>query len=60
MVSSNSSAIVLKLTNRTFSADGSVFKKIERFSTQGVEKDFFKDGHKIDKIIQRLNRSNDA
>ncbi len=60
MVSANISATVLKLTNIKFQGAGNVFKKIERFSPQGVEKDFFKDGHKKDKIIPRLNRSNDA
>ena len=60
MVSANISATVLKLTNIKFQAAGNVFKKVERFSLQGVERDFYKDGHKIDKIITRLNRSNEA
>ncbi len=28
---------------------------MERFSVQGVERDFFKDGQKIAKVIPRLN-----
>ncbi len=41
MVSVNRSDTILKLTNRKFLADGSVLKKIERFSEQEVEKNFF-------------------
>ncbi len=34
----------LKLTNKKCLVDGSVLKKIERFSKQGVGRDFFVDG----------------
>ena len=57
-MSVNSVAKILKLTNKIVLADGSVFKKIERFSPQGVERDFFKGNQKVEKIITRLNRWN--
>ncbi len=38
---------VLKLTNIRCLSDESVLKKVERFSKQGVERDFFIDGKKI-------------
>jgi hypothetical protein len=49
----------LELTNYKLLDDGSVLKKIERFSEQGVEKYFFKDGQRIAKIIARLNQLKD-
>ena len=58
-VSVNREARLLKLTNQKCLADGSVLQKLERFSNQGVERDFLKDGQKIAKIIPRLNRLND-
>ncbi len=45
---------LLKLTSKKCLSDESVLKKIERFSKQGVERDFFVDGKKIAKIIPRL------
>ena len=48
------------LINQKSLADGSVLKKIERFSKQGVERYFFRDGEKIAKVNSRLNRDNDA
>ena len=59
-VSVNRVAKLLKLTNQKSLSDVSVLKKIERFSKQGAERDFFKDGLKIAKIIPRLNQWNDA
>jgi hypothetical protein len=59
-VSVNGEAKLLKLTNQKCLSDGSVLKKIERFSKQGVERDFLKDGHRIARIIPRLNPWNDA
>ncbi len=59
-VSVNRVAKLLKLTNQKSLSDGSVSKKVERFSKQGVERDFLKDGQKIAKIIPRLNRWNDT
>ena len=46
---------LLKLTNQKCLADGSVLKKIERFSEQGVERKISKDGQMIARIIPRLN-----
>jgi hypothetical protein len=43
MVSFNKKEEVLKLTNKKCLSDESVLKKIERFSKQGVEGDFFVD-----------------
>ncbi len=60
MVSVKKVEKVLKLTNTKFLGDGSVLKKIEEFSKQGVEKGFFKDGQKLGGVIPRLNRENDA
>ncbi len=51
---------VLKLTNIRCLSDESVLKKVERFSKQGVERDFFIDGKKIAKIIPRLIGVKDA
>ncbi len=58
-VSLNIKATVLVLINQKFLADESVLQKIERFSKQGVLREFFKDGQKIAKIIPRLNRGKD-
>ncbi len=44
MVSVNKSEKVLQLTNKKCLSDQSVLKKIERFSKQGVARDFFVDG----------------
>ncbi len=60
MVSFNWFQKVLKLTNKKVLSDESVLKKIERFSNQGVERDFFVDGKKIAKIIPRLTGIKDA
>ncbi len=46
---------LLKLTNQKCLADGSVLKKIEKFSEQGVERNISKDGQMIARIIPRLN-----
>ncbi len=58
MVSVNTSMKVLQLTNTKCLADESVLEKIERFSVQGVERNFFFDGQKLAKLIPRLNRRN--
>jgi hypothetical protein len=44
MVSVSTSETVLQLTNQKCLSDKSVLKKIERFSKQGVARDFFVDG----------------
>ncbi len=59
MVSFNSAERVLKLTNKKCLSDECVLKKIERFSKQGVERDFSINGKKIAKISPRLNQSKD-
>ncbi len=59
-VSVNRVAKILKLTNQKCQADGSVLKKIERFSKQGVERYFCKDDEKIAKVISRLNQDDNA
>ena len=59
-VSANRVAKILKLTNQKCQADGSVLKKIERFSKQGVERYFCKDDEKIAKVISRLNQDNNS
>ncbi len=43
-MSVNKSEKVLQLTNKKCLSDQSVLKKIERFSKQGVARDFFVDG----------------
>ena len=48
------------LINQKCLSDESVLKKIERFSEQGVERDFFVDGEKIAKITLRLTGVKDA
>ncbi len=48
------------LINQKRLADGSVLKKIERFSKQGVERYFCKDDEKIVEVNSRLNRDNNA
>ncbi len=60
MVSVNKKEKVLKLTNKKCLSDESVLKKIEQFSEQGVERDFFVDGEKIAKTILRLTGVKDA
>ncbi len=60
MVSVNTAEKVLILTNQKCLSDESVLKKIERFSEQGVERDFFVDGKKIAKITPRLTIVYDA
>ncbi len=60
MMSVNRNEKVLKLTNKKCPSDESVLKKIERFSKQGVERDFFVDGKKIAKITPRLTGVKDA
>jgi hypothetical protein len=59
-VSLNSVVKLLKLTNQKCLADGSVLKKLEQFSEQGVERHFLKDGQVKVKIIPRLTRVKDA
>ncbi len=59
-MSVNREVELLELTNQKFLADGSVLKKIERFSDQGVEIHFLKDGQEKAKIIPRLNAWHDA
>ncbi len=56
MVGLNKKTRVLYLSNDKLMADGSVLQKVERFSRQGVERDFFRNGQKKGKIISRLNR----
>ena len=59
-VSVNRTVKVLKLTNQKCLVDGSVLKKIEQFSEQGVERHFLIDGQVKAKIIPRLNSAKDA
>ncbi len=59
-MSVNSVAKILTLTNQKCLADGSVLKKVERFSKQGAERNFFKDDKKKAKVISRLNRDYNA
>jgi hypothetical protein len=59
-VSVNRNERLLMLINQKWIADGSVLKKIERFSKQGVERYFCKNDEKIAKVNSRLNRDNDA
>ncbi len=59
-MSVNKAGHVLKLSTRKCLPDGSVLEKIKRFSRQGVERDFLKDGQKIAKVIPRLNLKNDT
>jgi hypothetical protein len=59
-VSVNETEKLLTLTNRKCLADGTVLEKIEQFSDEGVTRDFYKDGQKIESIIPRLNRVNAA
>jgi hypothetical protein len=54
-VSVDKVAKLLKLTNQKLLADGSVLEKIERYSLEGVETDFFKDGERMTQMIPRLN-----
>ena len=60
MVSVSTSETVLQLTNQKCLSDKSVLKKIERFSKQGVARDFFADGKKIAEITPRLTEVKDA
>ncbi len=59
-VSANRVAKILTLTNQKRLADGSILKKIERFSKQGVEKYFCKNDEKVAKVNTRLNRDKNA
>ncbi len=49
---------VLYLTNQKLLADGSVLKKIKKFSSQGVERDIYR-WLEIAKVIPRLNICHD-
>ncbi len=60
IVSVNKAEKVLKLTNKRCLSDESVLKKIETFSEQGVERDFFADSKTIAEIIPRLTRVKNA
>jgi hypothetical protein len=51
---------LLTLTDKKCLGDGTVMKKIEKFSKYGMERCFTKDGQEIAPIIPRLNRGNDA
>ncbi len=57
-LSANRLAKILTLTNKKYLADGSVLKKIERFSKQGVERYFCKNDEEIAKVNTRLNQVN--
>ncbi len=46
-MSVNSVIKLLELTNQKCLADGSVLKKIERFSKHGVERAMYKDDEKL-------------
>ena len=59
-VSANRVAKILTLTNQKRLADGSILKKIERFSKQGVERYFCMNDEEIAKVNSRLNGDNDA
>ncbi len=59
-VSVNRVTQILTLTNQKCLADGSVLKKIERFSKQGVERYFCMNDEEIAKVNSRLNGDNDA
>ena len=59
MVSLNKKEKVLKLTNKKCLSDKSVLKKVEQFSKQGFETDFFVDGQMV-KINHRLTGVKDA
>ncbi len=59
-VSVNKGELALKLTNKKCFSDKSVVEKIELFSKQGLERYILKGGQKIENIIPRLNRVNDA
>jgi hypothetical protein len=59
-LSVNGHAKTLKLINQRYLGDGSVLKKFERFSKQGVERYLTKDGQEIKARIHRFNRVNDA
>ncbi len=59
-VSANREAKILTLTNQKWLGDGSVLKKTELFSKQGVERYFCKNDEKVAKVNTRLNPDNDA
>ena len=59
-VSVSKELVTIKLSNIKCLADGSIIKKCERYSGEGIEKNFFKDGENISKIISRLNIRNDS
>ena len=48
------------LTNQKCLAGGSILKKIERFSNQGVERYFCTNDEEIAKVISRLNQDKNA
>ncbi len=60
MVSVSKVEKILMTTNQKFLADGSVLKKIQRFSSLGEESLFLKDGEQIAAIIPRLNLIKDT
>ena len=45
----------MKLVKTKFQSDGSKLQKIESFSVSGCESGFYKDGVKVDDIIERFN-----
>ncbi len=46
---------VLKLVNEKQTSDGTVLQKVERYSDQGVELSFIRDGERVASVIKRLN-----
>ncbi len=59
-MSVNSADKVLVLVNIKCRADGTVMKKIEKFSESGVARCFSKDGEEIATVNPRLNRVHDS
>jgi hypothetical protein len=45
----------MRLAETKLLVDGTIFQKIESFTSDGVQSGFFKDGVRISDIIQRLN-----
>ncbi len=60
MVSVSEDEKILMMTNQKFLADGSILKKIQRFSNLGEESLFLKDGEQIAAVIPRLNLIKDT
>ena len=54
-MSVDAKARILILVNKKNLPDGSVLQKVERYSKQGLERSFIKDGFDLAGIIQRLN-----